>query len=406
MNQNTMLVRLHPERSSEEISDETLASIVSQFGPVREINIVRRQPELYFYVEFQWVHSSRDALDFLDGFIENIGWIKTMPTEVGSQYLSVKSLANGQINNLGFSPSGPDVIGGRKNISDPLRTDDQSKNTNHTCSSDASDRRLVCHHSYKSESRFPSLNFSNHENDFGKDTSTLKTATELINKNPEKQDQPTILSRESLNSQSHDSQYLAEKSLFVQIHNLNPRLLNQKVITNLACCFGNALRVYINVPKGIAIIRYRSPKDADRAMLYLHEQTFFGSKLKLLHATPESINPSTLVSTDPSLKAFDFKPPDFRFKNSLKVKFNAPSPILHLTNLSENCTPQILFQILQSIHEPCRIFKLAMKSVNSTNMMLVEFRSVEESREVLALLHNKIIDHKSIRISFSHAKLE
>jgi len=141
-------------------------------------------------------------------------------------------------------------------------------------------------------------------------------------------------------------------------------------------------------------------------MIYLQGQLFFDSNLKLTNVMPEDINPGTFASMNPKLKSFDCKSPDFRYKNSLKVKFNAPSPVLHLTNLSENCTPQILFQILQSIHEPIRIFKLAKKSKNSTNMMLVEFRTVEESREVLTILHNKIIDHKSIRISFSHTKLD
>ena len=196
-----------------------------------------------------------------------------------------------------------------------------------------------------------------------------------------------------------------EESSFIQITNFNPKFLNHKVVVNLACCFGNAYRVYVDQPEGKAVILYQNANDAKRAKFHLSNQTFFGSLLQVLNSAPASIDLVTLLPSECNLKMFDCNAPDFRYKNTLYVKYNAPSAILHFTNLSENCTPQILFQIISAIHEPRKIIKLAKKSVNATNMMLVVFGSVTESLEVLTILHNKIVDHKSLRVSFSHTKL-
>jgi hypothetical protein len=404
MNSNNILVRLQPSASSGDISKLTLTPIVSQFGPVAAIKVLQRHPELYFLVEFHQAQSCLDALEFLDGMIENLGWITSFPAENLSQYPWAKSLPHGHDMNSNMLTSRCDDITGGIKISVPFRL--ISYSNNNSSNSSANEKLVVCSRSSESENQSLSLNCSSTENRCRKEISVLKTEIDITRECPDNSVRLVTQPRDIQNLPSLDMTTMIEKSCFVQIHNLNPKLLNERVIINLACCFGNALRVYINSPVGLAIIRYRNSKDADRATFYLQDQTFFGSKLKLVNVMPESINPISLAPKEPSLQVFECKPPDFRYKNSLKVKFNAPSPVLHLTNLSENCTPQILFQILQSIHEPCRIFKLAKKSINSTNMVLVEFRSIEESREVLTILHNKIIDHKSIRVSFSHAKLD
>lgn len=404
MDPNTILIRLQPYQSAGEISEVTLTSIVSQFGSVARITILNRLPDLYFRVEFERVQSSQDALEFLDGFVDNVGWIKTFPAESVSQFPSVKSSLNRQPEYQNLSPSRSGDLTCEKRISVPYQIINYSNR--HHNNSKVNAIRVSCNRSHEDKNRSLSMSDSDSEHRCGKNISTLKTEIEVTHDGNEDCKKAVTSSTETLTSPNLDLPAVSERSCFVQIHNLNPKFLNHKVMINLACCFGNALRVYINSTAGVAIIRYRNPKDADRVIIYLQDQLFFGSRLKLTNATPEGINPISFAPTDSRLKAFDCKPPDFRYKNSLKVKFNAPSPVLHLTNLSENCTPQILFQILQSIHEPSRIFKLAKKSKNTTSMMLVEFRTVEESREVLTILHNKIIDHKSIRISFSHAKLD
>ena len=404
MDPNSILIRLQPHKSSGDISETTLTSIVSQFGAVLGIKVLDGWPERYFLVEFEQIQSCTDALEFLDGFVENVGWITTLPAEFSSKIHSAKSNPDGLLSIRSISPLESDISPSQKRISLPYQIINYC-NQDYP-SPDASERSLPSNRSPQSEKCCVNMTGSEGGQRCGASISVLKTEVEVNDTGREECKKPLATSTEMSTRPSLALPGVSERSCFVQIHNLNPRILNPKVVMNLACCFGNAMRVYINSICAMAVIQYRNSKDADRAMIYLQGHLFFDSNLKLTNVMPEDINSGTFASMNPKLKSFDCKSPDFRYKNSLKVKFNAPSPVLHLTNLSENCTPQILFQILQSIHEPIRIFKLAKKSKNSTNMMLVEFRTVEESREVLTILHNKIIDHKSIRISFSHTKLD
>jgi len=226
-------------------------------------------------------------------------------------------------------------------------------------------------------------------------------------RSPNSDDQTYAYENSSRLQNNRHAKYEAspEESCFVHITNLNPKFLNHKVIINLACCFGNALRVYVDQPSGKAVIKYQNSNDAALAKFHLRDQPFLESRLQIIESMPVNIDRVTLAPTDSDLKMYDCKAPDFRYKDTLNVKYNAPSAVLHFTNLSENCTPQILFQIISAIHEPKKIVKLAKKSLNATNMMLVLFKSVTESLEVLTVLHNKIVDHKSLRVSFSHTKL-
>lgn len=95
----------------------------------------------------------------------------------------------------------------------------------------------------------------------------------------------------------------------------------------------------------------------------------------------------------------------YRYKKGLNIKINPPSKILHLTSISEKLCPIILYEIVRRINKPVRIVKLGKKGTNS-NMFLVCFETVEESVEVLAVLHNKKIDRKILKVSFSHTKFD
>ena len=94
----------------------------------------------------------------------------------------------------------------------------------------------------------------------------------------------------------------------------------------------------------------------------------------------------------------------FRFKKNLNIKINKPTNILHVTNLSTKVSPIILYQLVSQIRDPVNIFKLAKKGVNS-DMYLIEFEKIEDSTAVLCVLHNKKVDGKLMKLSFSHTEL-
>lgn len=68
-------------------------------------------------------------------------------------------------------------------------------------------------------------------------------------------------------------------------------------------------------------------------------------------------------------------------------------------------TPLILFELVGQLHEPVKMAQLKRNS-KGFRMFLLQFQTVEQSLEVLAVLHNKQINEKFVKISFSHAKIE
>lgn len=95
----------------------------------------------------------------------------------------------------------------------------------------------------------------------------------------------------------------------------------------------------------------------------------------------------------------------YRYKQKLNIRVNKPTKLLHLTNLPSKMTPLLLYKIIVEIGEPLNLYKLKKKGVCS-DMFLVEFKTVEKSIEVLSVLHNKKVEEKLIKVSFSHTKVE
>jgi hypothetical protein len=196
---------------------------------------------------------------------------------------------------------------------------------------------------------------------------------------------------------------LQKPSLFIKISNLNPNLLNHKVVVNLLCCFGNIGRVLLRKSEATVIASFRNKKDAARALAHLNGQVFFGSRLGVEFFQPSGSLGASIGLSIPGYDVYQCQSADFRYKCSLRIKFNAPTTVLHVANLSESVTPKMVFEIMRTLHEPIKIILLAQRGANDTMMMLIQFRSISESSDVLALLHNKILDQKALRISFSHS---
>lgn len=402
MEKNTILVYLKPLADSEPITESSVCSLFSQFAKVVQVTNFNAMPIAKAHVHFQNAETAAEAQSFFNGCLSHIGLVRVYSSSVHKLTSDLES-SNLSQNLPYFCEPVSQGLNKRRDLVKPMNifcysnTDKEvSKIIVKSLSSETAHSDKIGKNVYgktKSPEKILRENYddSSHEgsnhNDFGKNI----------------KDQENIIPRNVSNFPVWESSQ--ERLTFVQVENLNTKFVNHKVVINLLCCFGNAFRVYFNQKNGLAIAKYHNSRDAERAVFYLKNQNFFGFKLKTSNEIPEDIDTKTLTSSNAELLAFDCKPPDFRYKNSLKIKFNAPSTILHLTNLSENCTPQILFEIVSKIHEPITVVKLSKKSVNSTNMMLIEFKSIDDSLDVLAILHNKIIDHKSIRVSFSHTKI-
>ena len=194
-------------------------------------------------------------------------------------------------------------------------------------------------------------------------------------------------------------------SRFLAIKNMNFKIANNKIITNLLCLFGNINRIVVDRIENCIVVEYFDSTESGWAYYYLHDQPFFGKVLRLYNDHQTVANLLGFLEERATSEVLIGHSEDFRYKQGLKIKFNAPSPMLHFTNLSENCTPEILFQIVCAVHEPTKIVKLSSRSYAKTPMMLVEFESVTSSLEALVVFHNKLLDGRPVRVSFSQTKV-
>lgn len=192
-----------------------------------------------------------------------------------------------------------------------------------------------------------------------------------------------------------------KKVILAESYEMDPRSL--KYLVNAIGCFGNLLKVVANFKKQRIFAEMQNAHQANLVRLYLDDFEFFGCHLRVRHAPVDFLKKPDGPESE-TIKYLELENWTFRFKRHLSIKFNPPSKILHFTSLSPRVDHLILYLLVSQIHEPLKIYKLN-KSMNLSAMFLAEFKTVNQSLEVLSVLHNKILDKKSMKISFSHPKL-
>jgi len=191
----------------------------------------------------------------------------------------------------------------------------------------------------------------------------------------------------------------------LEVHNLESQNLRPKFITNLFGCFGNVLHVLFNKKLAFAFIEFENTRQAELALKSLDDFTFFGAQLKVEFSAFKRVSRPNSLSDSEDLVFFKNDPKAFRYSRENSIRVNGPSSLLHVTGIPEQVTPLILFQIVQQIREPVKIIQLK-RHVKNYHMYLLQFESLEHSLEVLSVLHNKQINEKYVKISFSHSKLD
>ena len=194
------------------------------------------------------------------------------------------------------------------------------------------------------------------------------------------------------------------KTSMIRISNINAKTVNFIAILNLYGCFGNVQRLLTDFQKHFIVIEFGDQEQARLAFKYTHRMLFFETILKVDFFFNTSIFDELLLNPLPHVKTRNNNPKFYRYKQNLKIKVNKPTKLLHFTNLPNKMTPFELYQQISQIYDPINIFRLNKKGATS-DMFIVEFEKVNESIEVLSLLHNKKIKNKLIKVSFSHAKV-
>lgn len=190
----------------------------------------------------------------------------------------------------------------------------------------------------------------------------------------------------------------------LKVQNLENQNLRPKFITNLFGCFGNVVHVLFNKTLGFALVEFQTTPQAEIAFNSLEGLMFFGAQLKLEFSVLKVLSPHISVSDSDNLVFYKNDHKAFRYSRENAIRVNEPSSLLHITGIPDQVSPLILFQIVQQIREPVKIIQLK-KNLKSYHMYLLQFDSLEHSLEVLSVLHNKLINEKYVKVSFSHSKL-
>lgn len=196
-----------------------------------------------------------------------------------------------------------------------------------------------------------------------------------------------------------------QKIGLIFIEGINSKIVTPKVLMNLFCCFGNVSKILIDPTTERALVQFNSPFEAMEAISAVNDLQFFGNLLRCIILPGRMLQFSRKAATTMNclralLGDFTF----YRYQDSLNIKYNPPTNTLHLTNISCSCDEVVLFMILSQINEPLQIVRLAQRGKGGSLMYLAVFQCIQHAMEVLAVLHNKVIDGKSIKASFSRPR--
>ena len=232
---------------------------------------------------------------------------------------------------------------------------------------------------------------------------TQKTEKEVKSefKQEEIQDVEHFLNQtdEDINPNLFDS----DKSKVLILQKINVAF-KPKFIANMFGCFGNVVKILVNKMHGFCLIEFQNDVQADNAFKSLNNLTFFNHTLKIKFSKYDHLSFKDKKEQQ-DLIYFENDPKAFRYRADNSIRINEPSSILHFTGIPEAITPIVLYQMITFIHEPSRIIQLK-KNSKGFMMFLVQLDSLENAIEVLSVLHNKQINEKFLKISFSHSKLE
>jgi hypothetical protein len=196
-----------------------------------------------------------------------------------------------------------------------------------------------------------------------------------------------------------------QKIGLIFLEGINSKIVTPKVLMNLCCCFGNVGKILVKPATGRALIQFNSPFEAMESIAAVNGMQFFGKVLRCILLTGRMLQFSRKAATTMNSHRALFGDYTFyRYQDSLNIKYNPPTNTLHLTNISCNCDEVVLFMILSQINEPVQIVRLAQRGKGGSLMYLAVFQCVQHAMEVLAVLHNKVIDGKSIKASFSRPR--
>ena len=190
----------------------------------------------------------------------------------------------------------------------------------------------------------------------------------------------------------------------LQISPIDTNYVSCITLLNIFSNFGNVSEVAINIESRTAFLKFEYQQQVETCISYLNGVRLFGTKLTMSKSFKNKIFNSQLLNDKELFKYKKNKPKFFRFKEGQANMMNKPSNTILVSNLVPQMNAVVLCNLLSKIHEPRKLIKFSKKGSRKENY-LIEFETVPEAIDVLALLHNKKINNQFLQIEFSQKRL-
>lgn len=391
MKSNIVLCCINPTRTHQDIDEFSIYKIFKQHVIVKNVRVFNRDKQIKAFILLEDKESINTAISALHKKELNVGRISIYPSykkyiafDKPLQTIIQEALAkeSSEKSDLKEEESCQEKIDYLISKKSSIKTLDTMRGKN-------SSKKLV-NRLFESDDHFQQkLNELN-----------LKQTENNINFDDLNSDDEVVMSKIDL------TQFCKPKltrTALLKLENIDFTLADQITIFNFFGCFGNITKLLIDKKKNYAILELQDTIQAKNVKNNSDKAVFCKNPVKVSYFFDSDVFDS-IDEEDSMIKVYVNHSRFFRFKKNLNIKINKPTNILHVTNLSTKVSPIILYQLVSQIRDPVNIFKLAKKGVNS-DMYLIEFEKIEDSTAVLCVLHNKKVDGKLMKLSFSHTEL-
>lgn len=207
---------------------------------------------------------------------------------------------------------------------------------------------------------------------------------------------PQFAGMQQMNPYAQSPFMQQEQKCVLLVNNL-PEQLTADDLFILFGCYGDVVRVKILYNKrDSAMIEFVSGEHAATALQNLNHFGLLGNELAIAVSKHSRVSPPQENDSEILTKDFTDSPVQRFRKAGSRKNINAPSPVLHLSNLHDNATEDELSELFSGVGTAVVQF-----FATNRKMAYVKMESSELAAMALMKFHNQQLAGRYLRISFS-----
>jgi len=195
-----------------------------------------------------------------------------------------------------------------------------------------------------------------------------------------------------------------KKSQVLYVKGLDDRDISIQMIYNLFSNFGNVLKVIYIRSKTASLLEYENAEYATIAKDYLNNIVLMKKPLRIFYSNYSIVNLRHKKTASNIEEVLIGNPKTFRFKKNKNISINPPSATLHISNLAQEVAYE---EAIHNFFGPYgTILALKFLLIDGTkHQCLMKLSSIEESINIMAILHDGEFGGRRVQLSFTRSKI-